>query len=216
MRAFFFLTLATVVLIIFAALNLREVSLRELALYQGFYPINNHFRDLEPGDVLIVDLFENSLIVTGPKTCLSEFYSTRPYDYLKRQFTVSIGPSVVSGDQSLVSTERADNLVFDVTAVSPVDYISTVFSGDPSCEASLSELVGENCLLIVRNIISFDDVSVGFDTSERCQLINGSVDATVMNSLAAADFFDVPLGVSLIDRIWTSITLPLVQLQISD
>ncbi|MEL6607191.1 MAG: hypothetical protein AAFP88_03005 [Bacteroidota bacterium] len=216
MRTFLLVVLAIVSLVFFVSLNLREVSERQLVLYQGFYPLSEDVRELQPGDILVVDLLKNSLVSTQPTTCLSEFYSTTPYDFLDRKFTVSISPRVASGNRSFAGNEDSSSLTVEASAISPVDYLSTAFSEVPSCETTLSELVGNDCLLIVRNVISIDNVPVGYDTSDGCQLINTSVDATVINSLAAAEFFDAALGVSFSDRIWTSVTLPLVNLQISD
>jgi hypothetical protein len=135
---------------------------------------------------------------------------------LDRKFTVSINQQVASGNRNLVESEDSSSLTVEASAISPVDYLSTAFSDAPNCEISLSKLVGNDCLLVVKNVISIDNVPVGFDTSEGCQLINTSADTTVINSLAAASFFDVALGVSFFDRIWTSVTLPMVNLQISD
>ncbi len=215
-RAFLIVALVMTALIVIAVSSLREISLRQVVLYQGSYPVSEGLSGLEPGDIIIVNLFENSLVPRPATTCLSDFYANTPYDILHREFTVSVSPRVTYGNRGAGDPTFDSTLVFDLSAISPVDYLSTAFSGDPSCEVALSQLAGSDCLLVVRSVVRIDDVSVGFDTSERCQLINASVDTTVMNSLAAADSFDAALGVSLFERIWTSVTMPLVQFQISD
>ncbi len=190
--------------------SVRKVSLREAMLYQGYLPTDRRTSDFEVGNVVVLNLVERSIEAIGKHPCGESEEGLFEPKIRNSSYALSGGSFVDFVWKESAERRETNQLDMKVWAIDPIAYLNGSFSVNKDCESNLRSFVGSNCLVIVKSAVFLDEKFVGFDISEKCQIINVTLEPVILGQLMTASYFDGVFGVSIFERLWISATRPFV------
>lgn len=186
------------------------ISLSEFVLYQKFYPLSEALPDPEPGDFVFVDLSRREVVKRVQDPCQafpSELIEDSDYIVsMKGSFDTDLMPNGLEEieDGRIIST-------ITKKSVAVVEFLDSMYKGKVDCESYIQSIIGNTCLLIIREVIYLREEKIGFGLSDKCQLVNS---VSGINAIAIPDSFDQEMGIPWLTSIWVFYTFPFLDIEI--
>ncbi|MEM1370316.1 MAG: hypothetical protein AAGG02_20405 [Cyanobacteria bacterium P01_H01_bin.15] len=195
--------------------SMRYVTLREATLYQGFFPIEDRTSEFEVGNIVVANLLTGQIEAVLPGPCELSTASHPEVDVRRSTQSFNARSMIRFTEQDGSNMANQAELIFEVSTIDPISYLNSEFNANPECENDLRNIAHSYCLLVIKSLATLNGVMVGFDVSERCQIINSSLEPVTLDQLATASSFDGIFGVDVFERFWIDATRTIVGFSIS-